>query len=341
MIKITKKGIVYISILIGSIIAYVVLTMVSASLERKLYDQHLPEKWSRDGGYAQISCYYSAKEEVTDFTIQSIQHSVESSLQEASITTENDNARLIVDCYSAKGEVTLTSGKTSLTASALGVGGDFFLFHPVEIINGAYFSGNALMKDYIIIDEDAAWQLFGSNDVVGMQVEIGGVPHLVAAVIKRDDDKLSKAAGLDKTLVYLSYESLEAYGTSKGISAYEILMPNPVKGFAYDIISKKVSANEDNVEVIDNSIRFNDIELFGVIKEFSERVMSKKDIIYPYWENKARAVENQMAVLLIFRILVAIPGIVVIIVGIVKGYSRVDGYIKKKREKRYSYEENY
>ena len=42
-----------------------------------------------------------------------------------------------------------------------------------------------LMKDYCVIDEDAAWQLFGSNDVAGMTVYIGGVPHIVTGVIRR------------------------------------------------------------------------------------------------------------------------------------------------------------
>ena len=32
------------------------------------------------------------------------------------------------------------------------------------------------MDDKVIVDEDAAWQLFGSNDVVGMQIIIGGIP---------------------------------------------------------------------------------------------------------------------------------------------------------------------
>lgn len=50
------------------------------------------------------------------------------------------------------------------------------MFHPLKLITGSYFSGNDLMQDYCIIDQDAAWQLFGSNDVVGMTVYIGNVP---------------------------------------------------------------------------------------------------------------------------------------------------------------------
>ena len=44
---------------------------------------------------------------------------------------------------------------------------------------------------------------------------------------------MEKAAGLTSTVVYVSYETLEAYGTSNGINHYEIVMPNPVDEFAY------------------------------------------------------------------------------------------------------------
>lgn len=47
---------------------------------------------------------------------------------------------------------------------------------------------------------------------------IGGVPHYVAGVIERDGSKFAKSAGLNKTTVYLSDDSLQAYGTTAGIS---------------------------------------------------------------------------------------------------------------------------
>ena len=117
-------------------------------------------------------------------------------------------------------------------STAIGIGGDFFMFHPLKLITGAYFSGNDLMQDYCIIDQDAAWQLFGSNDVVGMTVYIGNVPHIVTGVVQRPDSRMDKAAGLNSTVVYVSYETLSAYGTNNGINHYEIVMPNPVDEFA-------------------------------------------------------------------------------------------------------------
>ena len=129
-------------------------------------------RWSEKKDVAQISCFFSSKAEVTEDTIQSFEYSLKNVLQEASITetSENPSARLWVDAYSADGKITLVNGKNTLDANAIGIGGDFFMFHPLKLITGAYFSGNDLMQDYCIIDQDAAWQLFGSNDVVGMTV---------------------------------------------------------------------------------------------------------------------------------------------------------------------------
>ena len=68
------------------------------------------------------------------------------------------------------------------------------MFHPLKLITGAYFSGNDLMQDYCIIDQDAAWQLFGSNDVVGMTVYFGNVPHIVTGGVQRAESRMDKAA---------------------------------------------------------------------------------------------------------------------------------------------------
>ena len=130
------------------------------------------------------------------------------------------------------------------------MGGDFFLFHRLKLKNGSFFSGNDVMQDFCIIDEDAAWQLFGSSDVVGQMVTVGGTPHIVSGVIERAEDKLSKAAGLSETLVYVSYESLSNYGTNNGINHYEICMPNPVSNYAYNLVKDKLKIDDKYIEII-------------------------------------------------------------------------------------------
>lgn len=277
--------------------------------------QRMAYRWSGNKDAAQVSCFFSPKAEVTEDTIKNFEYSLKNVLQEASITetSENPSARLWVDAYSADGKITLVNGKNTLDANAIGIGGDFFLFHPLKLITGSYFSGNDLMQDYCIIDQDAAWQLFGSNDVVGMTVYIGNVPHIVTGVVRRPDSRMDKAAGLNSTVVYVSYETLAAYGTNNGINHYEIVMPNPVSGFAYDKVKEGIGVDEKNVEIVENTSRYSLVNRFKTIFKFGTRSMNGKAIIYPYWENLARGYEDIIALLTVIMILLLLYPVVTVL----------------------------
>ena len=173
------------------------------------------------------------------------------------------------------------------------------------------------MKDYVIIDEEAAWQLFGSNDVAGMQVVIQGVAHTIVGVIDRDDSKLAKAGGLTDSTIYMSYESLSEYGDCGEISEYEVLMPNPIEKFALSKVKEKLGVTAEQTEYIENSNRFSMLSLIQILGNFDERSMQTQAIIYPYWENIARAVENQIAVLFLFRVFFLLIPIVLIVIQVV------------------------
>ncbi len=288
-----------------SFIVFLILLSVINHLGKALPEQQMASRWSEDGDVAQISCFFSVDAEITEETFLRFRHSLENSLQEASITLESENpsARLWVDAYSADGKVVLSNGKKTLEADAIGLGGDFFLFHPLKLLGGAYFSGNDLMQDYCVIDEDAAWQLFGSNEVAGMTVYIGGIPHIVTGVIERQQGRLAEASGLDATVVYVSYDTLHTLGVDNGINHYEIVMPNPVNNFAYSQVEKNIGVGEKQVEIVENSIRYSLLSGLQSVKEFGTRSMNGKAIIYPYWENMARGYEDIIALLMVFMLL--------------------------------------
>ena len=254
-----------------SFLVFLVLLIVSNSLGSSQLSQTAAERWSDDGKASQISCFFSVGSGITEDGLLEFEHTVDGALVDASVVQEsvNPGARLWADAYSADGQVTLSNDKTSLTADAIGIGGDFFLFHPLTLLSGSYFSGNDLMQDYCVIDEDAAWQLFGSNDVAGMMIYIGGVPHIVTGVVQRPSGRLAEAAGLDSTLVYVSYQTLTELGTSHGINHYEIVMPNPVTGFAYNYVKEKLGSDEKEVEVVENTSQAPDAG--GVRHSFHER----------------------------------------------------------------------
>lgn len=314
----TKKLILSV-IMVICLFVWGVLTVFSIGKKNGLSDQNAAKRWSPEGDAAQISCFFTEGAEVDTDQIRAFEEQVNQKLTEASIVAVNENARLWMDAYSALGTITLTSEKTSLEAEAIGAGGDFFQFHPVQLINGAYFSGDDLMKDRIIVDEDAAWQLFGSNDIVGMKVQVGGTMHEIAGVIKRAEGHFNEAAGLNKTLIYVSYETLSELGVTEGINAYEIVMPNPVKDFAYTTVKEKFGLDEKLMWVVENTSRYGMKNLLTVLADFGTRSMQAYAIQYPYWENVARGWEDVLALILVLQMLcLFIPagiGISVLMIG--------------------------
>lgn len=281
-----------------------ILYFLSDNIIKKQEDQHMSTRWSPDGSSAHISCFFSVNTKILPDYLEDFGHVLDDALEQASITQDspNANARLWVDAYSATGQIIMKSNMEQIKADAIGIGGDFFLFHPVKLLNGAYFSGNDIMQDYCVLDEDAAWQLFGSNDIAGQIVYIGDVAHVVSGVIKKEESDLYKAAGLDGSLVYVSYSTLIKYGNATGINHYEIVMPNPVKGYAKSYVEGAIGVEQSEMEIIENSDRYSLYNRIAHISKLSNRAMNGKAIIYPYWENVARATEDKLAVIMCFQL---------------------------------------
>lgn len=313
-----------------SFVVFLILLAVTGHMASSLTDQQMAERWSEEGGVAQISCFFSTNSRVTEDSLQEFEHSLDSYLQEASIVQESENpsARLWADAYSADGKLTVSSESGSVEADALGIGGDFFLFHPQRLLYGAYFSGNDLNHDYCVIDEDTAWQLFGSNDVAGMMVYISGVPHIVSGVIERPKGRMVEKAGLDSTRVYVSLSTLEDYGMSQGINHYEIVMPNPVKEFALKYVKEQLGSDERETEVLENTSRFGLMGRLKVIGAFGTRSMNGRAIIYPYWENVARGYEDIIGMLTVFMLLFLLYPLVLVL-GVLIYWWRHKGWTMK------------
>lgn len=288
-----------------SFLIFLVLLTVTGYLGNSQQTQRMAERWSEKDDVAQVSCFFSVDASITEDRIQEFEHSIDNALADASVVQESENpsARLWVDAYSADGKISLASDRGSVDADAIGIGGDFFLFHPLRLVSGAYFSGNDLMQDYCIIDEDAAWQLFGSSNVAGMTVYIGRVPHIVTGVVERPKGRLAEGAGLDSTLVYVSMGTLEELGSSNGINHYEIVMPNPVTHFAYNYVKEQLGMEEKETEVVENTSRYSFVSRCKMILQFGLRSMNGKAIIYPYWENIARGYEDILAVLTLVELI--------------------------------------
>ena len=304
------------------------------------YDQMMGSRWSNDTRCGQVSMFFAESQGVSADTINEYVYKINKGLiadglQEADASTQGEGA-VWNYCYSAVGSVEITKDLKTVTAVAIGVGGDFFQFHPMRVLSGNYFAGDTIMKDYVILDEDLAWQLFGSTDIVGQFVNLGGVQHIIAGVVKKDSGKYVQASGMTFPTIFTSFESLGTYGKidasvlstdttlgqlsvaskndeegekassdidvdAKGIGCMEVVMPNTVDNYAANFLKEKLSLNTTQIEVVDNTARFEDRNLLRLIQRFNLRGMQLKPVIYPYWENNARAYENILAVVFLIQ----------------------------------------
>ena len=107
---------------------------------------------------------------------------------------------------------------------------------------------------------------------------------------------------------------MSTYGTNYGINTYELVMPNPVSGYAKTYVMENIGVSENEVEVVENTSRYETVPLFKQLAQFGTRSMSSKAIIYPYWENIARGYEDIMMLLLVIAVLLFLYPTVLLVV---------------------------
>ena len=201
-----------------SLLLWSILQCFRMSLQNSLPDQNAAARWSKNHDVAQISIFFTEDQKITEDSVKELAWKLTQALTEQAIGKDEkkSSGRELVMAYSAEGQITLNREGKTLTVNAVGVGGDFFLFHPLTLLSGQYLNTSLDMKDGIVLDEDTAWQLFGSSNIVGQTVEIGGLPFYIRGVVKKPIGRLEKAAGLTQSLVFVDYAMLQKYGSFGG-----------------------------------------------------------------------------------------------------------------------------
>ena len=314
--------------------ALIVCLVLSASVKAPLRSQQAADAWAGQSGerFAQLSVFFTDSSGFNEEGIHGLLASLDSALLSVSLESTPDRD-LYTHAWSASGEVSISSERGSATAPAIGVGGDFFLFHPLYLRSGTYLSPNDVMKDRVVLDEELAWRLYGSVQIAGFQVLINEKPFTVAGVISREKDfasakayggaisRESDFAGARPNTggagLFMSFEALaEMTGGETGITCYEIVMPDPITGFALSSLTDAVT--DPDAHIVENSARFSLGKSFAAIGSFGERSMRIDAMAYPYWENAARYAEDLRALLLVLTLLFAICPVVFGVIYLVK-----------------------
>ncbi|MBO4346418.1 MAG: ABC transporter permease [Lachnospiraceae bacterium] len=293
--KIKYYRVICLLVTVVFLIVGIIMKIIVGIGAEKYSDQTMAKRWDKKGDYAQISYFLKETANFSQNDIIGLEYSLNDKLDYNSIEAASEESRRFIDCYMAKSTITLESERNTVDVDCMAIGGDFFAFHPVKMITGSYFSGNDLMQDGIILDEMTAWQLFGSNDIVGQKVLYGDRVLFVKGVYERKDNKLFNYARGDKPEIFVPFDLLNSEEAPLPITCFEICMPNPIENFATKLCSEIVKLDSHDFESIENSTRYSTANLWSVYKSRKYRSMQNHDIIYPYWEKIARYEEDLLA----------------------------------------------
>ena len=264
--------------------------------------------------FAQLACFMPEDSGKTEEDIRLFHQTLDQKLIDASLEAP-EGASLYTDAYSGHISLNVTGDHGSATVKAIGVGGNFFQFHPLRLRSGSYISENDFMQDRVVLDETLAWQLFGGFDVAGLSVTIDGKPFYVAGVVRRESDFATKEAYLDGASMFLSYSAMKSLDENSTITYYEIVMPDPISGFAHGVLTENFDVGTG--DIVENSSRYSLENLFSVIGDFGKRSMRNNGVIYPYWENAVRLTEDYLALLLVLMLLFGLcPAVTLLVLAI-------------------------
>jgi len=272
------------------------------------------DRWQAEDAlypYTQLAIYTDSASTLDLNTIYLRRMNIEQKLEENAVSA-SEGASICIDAFSGETTLSVTTERTTLRVTATACGGDFFFFHPFEMLHGDYFSEDDLNAHTVILDEYAAWQLFGAIEVTGMDVTIGNQLFRVVGVCKKPTDTLDRTTWGDTPRIFVNYIGLRMTTKFDRADCYEIVMPNPIGDFAHGILSDQFSITEKSTNAIlcDYSERFSFDTLTKASSAFFMRTIRRDRILPPFWENNIRVTETKAIVIAFFG---AVAGIIALI----------------------------
>ena len=314
-----KKKIIILSAVNALLITLIVVSLFTIrNYRRELQSQQASEFWrgKSEERFSQVSCFFPESAAISENKILTFRGLIDTKLTDAGVKLPTEHS-LWTDAYSAAETLEVTGERGTAKATAIGIGGNYFMFHPYELLSGSYLYDTDVMKDRVVLDYDLAWKLFGSSSLDGMYVKIGGKPYYVAGVIKRESDKFTDRAFSGEPVIFMSYTAFSAETTApakdntaasdgaSNIACYEICMPDPISEFAATLVKENLAADNSGI-IVENSGRYGFERIVKLFTNFGDRSISNTGVEYPYWENAARVSEVYIARLYVVIALLAV-----------------------------------
>ncbi len=284
------------SILVGGVLLLLglILLIAAARLPRPLQSQRQAERWAGESGirFRQFTCVLTPGLALEPEAIYRFRAGAAEKIAATDFSLPAGGSALC-DAWSSSGTLKVSGPRGSFDAGALAVGGRFFDFHPLKLLSGGYLMESDLMKDRVVLNEQLAWLLFGGTDLAGTTVQIGDAEFVVVGVVAQPDDRFTRAVSEGGPALYMSYDRRNLLA-SGGVTCYEVVLPDPVKGFA-----KSVAEDAFGTQglVVENTDRFSFTASLQRIRSIGKLGTRTSSVVFPSWENAAVSAEVSCALL--------------------------------------------
>ncbi len=304
-----------------------VLYLVVWSIPRELVEYGASDEWDADS-HAHLSAYMTSADGFDAYALMKLKSDLTSAYTTDSIETDK-----VIYSVSAETSLSLSAVNTDRNTSCAATVylEDFFKFHRIPLKEGAYPTDSVTATNAILIDEVAAWKLFGTGSgVVGMEILIGDEYYTVSGVAKTLGGVYDEVYG-ETPRVYLRADSGYMWTMKTSFTTLDIMLPDPITNYAVNILSEKMKPYTETVRNIDE--RFSGKELDKMRDGAIKLITDSSDTEYPYFEKamlilslKAAEVYAAMKVM----IYIAIFGVFVIFCALYGPTVRFIGRLFKK-----------
>lgn len=287
MTKKTKKAVIH-AVLLAAGIAVNIFALSSAEkCRRSQIDQYAAERWDKNA--IQLSSFFAEETALSTQDIADIRENISSRIS----GTDSENW---YDAYSCSERLTQIRGTkaVSVKAELILVSEHYFRIHRPYLLWGNYLTDADISSRRVILDKKAAWSLFGSYDIAGMEITLEGSVYEAAGVVsdenKTDPDEYPR--------IYMLYSDYPAEAEENiPITCYEAVMTESAEGYCLtcfkDAIENTADLSPDSqsngrqYHIVQNTGRFSPSAIWHYLNNITDYTAHSKPIAYPCHENAA------------------------------------------------------
>lgn len=277
------------------------LACVSCYLQANQYDQTAAERWrgSEGGRWLQYTVFFPAESRPASRDVESAIARIRESIAQELPAVQSGSTETFA--WSGEGRLTASMGYNSAQLHAVGVGGDYFFFHPRMLLTGSYLRADETER-VVVLDENAAWRLFGSIEIIGLQLDVDGFFATIIGVVEASDHQDAVDSSETAGTIYLPMSFTEKI-KEMPVTNMDAVMPDVLPGYSAALLARVFPDAAQTI--VENSDRFSVKRIISRMVSMEELIWQDTSVTYTQAENRARVTEHCLARLLEWMLLLS------------------------------------